>query len=262
MRFNMNLERNNWQHKTNPPSLKNGEVHIWKAFIDRENTYLELLSKTLSEDEKYKAESFCFEKDRNQFIVSRGILRKLIGSYLGISPTDIGFSYNRFGKPMLIDSINQKLLRFNISHSNKTILFAFTLEQEIGVDIEFISSEFATLKVAEQFCSSEEILYLNSLNKSKQISTFYNFWTQKEAYIKGIGKGLSSSLKQITLPAISEQWKTRSNSNVRFSYNDWTIVSLPTDAEYSAALAINGSISKIRFCHYLESYRSQHLARC
>ena len=52
----------------------------------------------LIQDEQIHAREFYFIKDRNRYIIARAILRKLIASYINISPEDILFRYTKYGK--------------------------------------------------------------------------------------------------------------------------------------------------------------------
>lgn len=249
----MNFKKNIWHNLSNPPGLKYGEVHIWRVFVNQKVSELPTLFETLSLDERKKADRFHFEKDRRQFIVARGTLRKILGAYLDISPSEISFSYNHFGKPMLNNVKDKHLLCFNVSHSNGILLVAVTNGQEVGIDIEFINEESATLKVAGKFCSPNEFSVLSSKTADLKVAAFYSLWTRKEAFVKAIGEGLSDSLKQIKLPIISEERETYLNETFSHRIGKWSVVNLPSDAEYVASLVVKGAIKTIRCWQFLES---------
>lgn len=97
---------------------------------------------------------------------------------------------NRYGKPYLENGPF-----FNVTHSGRLIALAVA-EIEIGIDVELIQ-EYDYLSLIEEFASEKEktrILY--SRNPLKE---FLNCWTQKEACIKQIGKGLSIPLKSFEI---------------------------------------------------------------
>lgn len=77
-------------------------------------------------------------------MTSRGILRELLGSYFGYEPAKLKFEYSSYGKPYLADNN----LNFNVSYSADTTAFAFTLNCEIGVDIERLKKDFDGLELA------------------------------------------------------------------------------------------------------------------
>ncbi len=83
-----------------PKRLDRGEIHIWHARLEQLNGLAQNLALTLSPDERDRANSFRFELDRERYAMSRGILRKLLGEYLGVSPGDLDFHYGRMGNLM------------------------------------------------------------------------------------------------------------------------------------------------------------------
>jgi 4'-phosphopantetheinyl transferase len=73
-----------------PPTdlvLLNDEVHVWRAFLDLLASRAEGLGQQLTEDEVKRAQRFVFQKDRTHFIVARGLLRVILGGYLGVEPS-------------------------------------------------------------------------------------------------------------------------------------------------------------------------------
>jgi len=74
-------------------------------------------------------------------------------------------------------------------------LLAFSLERQLGVDVELVRTDFASRKIAERFFSEQEVLELRSLPPAVQDEGFFLGWTRKEAYIKARGGGLQIPLK-------------------------------------------------------------------
>ena len=52
------------------------EIHVWRAPLEREPGFLRRLEATLSSEERARADRFRFVRDRNDFLVARGLLRK------------------------------------------------------------------------------------------------------------------------------------------------------------------------------------------
>jgi len=86
---------------TSPWTLPANDVHLWQARLDREVREEQGLLESLSKDERARAKGFRFERDRRRFIVARGLLRMLLGRYLGMSPANLRFGYGPHGKPYL-----------------------------------------------------------------------------------------------------------------------------------------------------------------
>src|SRR5204862_2437584 len=118
-----------------PASIKPGEIFIWRA---RESQLeADKFRQTLDRDELARASAFHFEGDRNRFILGRGILRELLGGFLNRPPESIGLKCDSRGKPQLADSACERV-QFNLSHTPGTLMFAISLDQSVGIDVEAV----------------------------------------------------------------------------------------------------------------------------
>jgi 4'-phosphopantetheinyl transferase len=166
------------------------EIHIWRASLEQPTEATERLRGLLADDELARAAKFRFARDRDRYIVGRGLLRSLLGDYLGQPPRELRFGYGEFGKPVLDGGGPH----FNLSHSGSLALFAFSADTELGVDVELANADFAKERIAERFFSKEEVHVLRSLAEPLQATAFMTCWTRKEAFIKARGDGLSLRL--------------------------------------------------------------------
>jgi 4'-phosphopantetheinyl transferase len=244
--FDMDLQEDIWQHPSGHPALEDGEIHVWRAGLDQSSSSVEALFEILSADEREKAERYFFAKDRNHFIVARGTLRKILGGYLDISPRQISFSYNRYGKPQLPADADGHPFYFNLSHARGVALFAVTRGQEVGIDIEFIDDRLAVLEAAKGFFSSAEISNLQALPSNLQTPAFFRGWTRKEAFVKALGCGVSYPLKELTVPIMPGEPETLSITDDFHKGRQWSLVNLPAEPHYIAALAVEGSVRTVR----------------
>ena len=183
------------------PELDQEKVHVWRADLGVSGMILERLRGFLSEAEQARAARFRFDKHRNPYIAGRGILRALLGRYLGISPQSVQFIYGQCGKPALSDDLSA--LRFNISHSGSYALFAFTYAREVGIDLELIRERKCLMDIARRFFAPGEVTALQALPEEEQLDAFHRCWTRKEAYLKAKGDGLSLALDQFTVSIAS-----------------------------------------------------------
>ena len=117
------------------PKLRADEVHLWRASLDCGSSVLSRLEATLSPDEIARADRFVFETDRSHFVMGRGILRELLGSYLMLSPAALQFSYGIHGKPALELESGGSSLQFNLSHSGGLAVYAFSYGRKLGIDV-------------------------------------------------------------------------------------------------------------------------------
>ena len=190
-----------WKTSNQTLPLRSNEVHIWSADLSSDSSQIEHYWQLLSLDEKDRANRFKLKKLRTYYITTRGILRKLIASYLGITPESFEFQYNDYGKPSLkMDTP----LQFNLSHSAGIGVFAFTLDAVIGVDVELVKTDFEIKKLTTRFFSKNESQIILSLPEALQYKVFFNCWTRKESFIKGHGEGLSLPLDQFEVSVLDE----------------------------------------------------------
>ncbi|MGI8990834.1 MAG: 4'-phosphopantetheinyl transferase family protein, partial [Bryobacteraceae bacterium] len=214
-------------------------VHVWPFRIYGSDALAAEFLKVLSPDERERAARFRFERLQRSFILTRGALRILLGHYLETSPAGIQFEYGAKGKPHLAAPSR---IEFNVSHSGELALFAFTLDCELGVDVEQIRPMPDMRAIAAQFFHEEEAAELMTLPASRREHAFFLCWTRKEAYIKAIGDGLSAPLDgfRVTL---------RPGEPARFIHlardtdaaATWTLHDLDLDLQYAAALAYRDS---------------------
>jgi 4'-phosphopantetheinyl transferase len=73
------------------------------------------------------------------------------------------------------------------------------LENDIGVDIERVRPLPDLFHLVESWFSLEEQVGLFGLNPALQVEAFFHIWTQKEAFIKAHGEGLSLPLKDFSV---------------------------------------------------------------
>jgi 4'-phosphopantetheinyl transferase len=181
------------------PKLANDCVHVWRITTAARGT-LEWAAEVLSPEEGARADRFHFERDRRAFIVCRGALRKLISGYTGLEARSIRFNAGTYGKPLLMEE-HASNLRFNVSHSGEIALLAFSLDREIGVDVEFKRGDVDFVELAEMSFSKKERAAVLASAPADRSDLFYEYWTCKEACIKADGRGLSVPLDQFSVAA-------------------------------------------------------------
>lgn len=237
----MIADQNLW---LNPPEqllLIAGEVHIWRAYLNPDHSTVRTFWKLLSADEQQRAKQYYSQRDREHFVVARGVLRKILSLYVNVSPGQIRFSSNSYGKPSLCHESGDQALRFNLTHSHGIALYAITRGCELGVDIEFMREDLARLEVAEQFFSPAEVSMLRACPHDSRTAAFFACWTRKEAYIKARGEGLSYPLHRFTVSLIPEE-----PASLLSTYDNpqeasrWALVELFPEQDYRAALAVEG----------------------
>jgi 4'-phosphopantetheinyl transferase len=220
------------------PTLSEGEVHVWRADLDRAAVHLGRWTRNLCEDERRRAERFILERDRHRFVACRGILREILSGYLALPADRLRFRYGRHGKPCLADGSGPGRLRFNLSHSDALAVFAFTWNRHVGIDVERVRTDLRWDDVAAQCLSHGERQFLRRLGESQRCRAFLVAWTCKEAYLKARGEGLSFPVRRVELsfppPVLQRVGEDREEPS------RWTLRELRVGGDYVAALAVEG----------------------
>jgi 4'-phosphopantetheinyl transferase len=207
-------------------TLIDNEIHVWIIQLSHPELNPDSFLPLLSADERDRAARLHSEKAQRQQILTRGILRQLIGNYLDLPPASLRFDYNRNGKPYLGDS----KISFNASHSGEIAVLAFAASGQVGIDIERIRPHFNFDRVLQRCFSAQEIALIHA-NASPH-SAFFQQWTRKEAYIKAIGSGIFQDIPSLDIPA------------------EWEIEPLSIGPDYVASLAHNIPATNIRIQNY------------
>lgn len=234
------MQFNSWLPVPLDLSLSADEVHIFLANLDVSALELSRLTQTLSSDEQDRANRFYFEQHRHRYIAGRGILRKILGRYLGMEPEKVQFTYSSRGKPMLA-GLSQ--LMFNLSHSENLALYAVTRDRLLGVDIEYLRPMSDLDGLAKRFFLPTESAVLRSLPPKQQAETFFRYWTCKEAYLKATGDGLSQ-LEQIEVSLTpGEPAKLQTSA-------DWSLTEIIPADNYAAAVVVAGIGCHLQYWQY------------
>jgi 4'-phosphopantetheinyl transferase len=170
-----------------------GLVEVWHAGLDEHRGRLPALAGTLSTDERERAARFRRAADRESFTLRRGLLRELVGRYLGVEPAAVCFEYGRWDKPSLGGD-----LCFNASSSGHHALFAFTRARAVGVDVERMRELADMDDVAARIMSAGGLAAYRA--EWDRLGAFYAVWTQKEAYVKALGDGFAAPLDAFDVP--------------------------------------------------------------
>ena len=220
-------------------------VRVWRVSLVQPQPVLNELYRHLSSDERTRASRFHFEKDRNSYITARGMLRTLLGEQIGVEPHRLEFCYSEYGKPDLTPAFSGRGVRFNVSHSGRQALFAMSRGLELGVDVEYIRADFASMEIAERFFSRREVAVLKALPSELQVRAFFDCWTRKEAYLKATGVGLSLPLDKFDVAfAPGEPAALLYTDDDPTEAGRWTMHDLRFDKEYAAALALEAAASQ------------------
>jgi 4'-phosphopantetheinyl transferase len=179
-------------------------VYLSWVNLDQPDTAGALEISHLSADERKRADRYHRAVDRDRFIAARGYLRRLLGSFLDVSPEEITFVSGTHGKPGLGGQFVSGDIRFNLAHSEQMAVFAVALSFEVGVDVERVRPNVRYPEIARRMFAPGEYAQLEALGDDEGMRAFYRCWTRKEAYVKATGAGLTLALDSFEVPVTSQ----------------------------------------------------------
>lgn len=222
-----------WQLPPNQLLANKNEVHIWRSTLDLPGEKVEILAQTLSANEHKRAQKFHFEQDRQRFIVARGLLRTILGSYLAVPAASLEFDYGQYGKP----EIRETQIKFNLSHSKNLALYAITSDRNLGIDLEFIRPMKEAEQIAKRYFSPQENAIFQALSPNAKPVGFFHYWTRLEAYLKAVGDGLAAGNDNFDKTVATKKSRAKG----------WFLHSFTPAANYIATVAVEGSDWKILY---------------
>lgn len=169
-------------------------------------------SSILSESEQQRASQFGLEKLKLKFITQRALLRLLLTEITHAHTSEQGLArsleiqYTQKLKPYLAkSSLVSSPPQFNLSHTQNDVLYAFSPNSEVGVDIEEPHLTDPISELAQHIFSQDEWRIFEDLTPQYRSFHFLKTWTQKEALSKAIGQGLELDFSKLSIE--NQDWK-------------------------------------------------------
>ncbi|MBF8269927.1 MAG: phosphopantetheine--protein transferase [Gammaproteobacteria bacterium] len=239
-------------HRT-PAKLRLSETYIdiWRTSLNLTRHEIDACLALLSPDEIARANRFKVKRKYREYIISRGLLRRILGLTLGTDPADFEFEYSEHDKPLLNLIHKGAPVTFNVSHSHEQTLIAVTLGHALGIDIEQVRQDVQFRQLAKRFFSAQEARELETYTEAGIPRAFFACWTRKEAFVKALGDGIAFGLNEFSVSvnpfddnvALTTHWDPEEAGN-------WSLLNIHTDADYIAALAVAGQGFKIRYWEF------------
>ncbi len=236
-----------WSPAPDGLDLPVGEIHMWIARLDLDDdkAFDGELASDLSDEETRRAARFKFARDRDCYIRAHAVLRRLLGRYLGVAPSNVRIVQSSTGKPGLVDD---SALTFNLSHTRIFALFGFSRQGLIGVDVEHVRSSVDILSLAKRFFTTSESMLIANADARDRLRYFFTAWVRKEAVVKAVGRGLSIPLSAVDVspgdPATCRIARLEEDPP-----SDWHVVDLPPPVEHLAAAATDIPPTRVRCFH-------------
>lgn len=234
------LVQQSWEQLPERVDLPTDEVHLWCVALDLPPLALTRLTASLSTDEHARAGRLLFEHTRRRFVAGRGILRSILGWYLGVDPCSLSFTYGPQGKPVLAGQPSSDTLTFNISHSAGLAVYAVACGRSVGVDIEHVRPLPHADDIVCRFFSPRERAMFATVPPALRERTFFSGWTRKEAYAKARGDGIEGFNRFDVSLAPAEPAELLGTHDHPADVHRWQLKDLHLDDAHVGALAVEG----------------------
>jgi 4'-phosphopantetheinyl transferase len=220
---------------TAPPA--SGEVQVWAINTTDPPLSEDALADLLTEEERRRVARFLRSEDRRRAVVSRGVLRLLLGQCHAGAPRTLEFAATEHGKPALRGAGPE----FNVSHSGDWVLIALSGAGPVGVDVEQIRQVHDLEAIAERYFAPAEARAIRALAPAERTEAFFTCWTRKEAFVKAMGLGLQAPLDRFTVSLVRDGLPAPVGLDTADeTAGPWTLFDATPAAGYVAAVAVGG----------------------
>jgi 4'-phosphopantetheinyl transferase len=223
-----------------------GDIHLWRAWLEQEESVVQAMKALLTVDERVRAENFRLEEHRRRFVLTRGLLRKTLAHYLAVHPAALEIRYGSQGKPFVPPRSAGQAIHFSVAHSAQIAFYGVSFDHSIGVDVEWVRPIPFLDEIARWFFCPAERLVLQQLSGRERIEPFFEFWTRKEAYLKARGCGLTGSLCELN------RWLDRNVAaevlditEVDGTHACWSFPRIKPAPPYVATIAVEGCVRRL-----------------
>jgi 4'-phosphopantetheinyl transferase len=168
-----------------------GNADIWFARIGDHAADVDRFGKDhLSAQERGRLEAYKDQAAAERYVVTRALVRCVLGEEIGIAPRDVPISLTESGKPILPNRIH-----FNVSHSGDLVVLAVSREREVGIDLERRRGVPRADALIERWLTLEEREDVGRqiANGADISEAFLRVWSFKEARLKALGVGISGA---------------------------------------------------------------------
>ncbi|TBZ40993.1 4'-phosphopantetheinyl transferase family protein [Rhizobium leguminosarum] len=168
------------------------EIALWQ-YSKNESDWNRWMQ-SLSSDERDRAATYRFERDRASFIAGRYLLRQLLSLQTGISPSKVPLSPDRHGKLRLE---GRDRPQFSLANADGLVAVAVASGCDyVGIDCERADAEIEEAAV-DSYCSADERRWLAELPARESARGAIALWTLKESHLKALGVGLRVDARNV-----------------------------------------------------------------
>ena len=174
-----------------------GHSPVSVIYAETEKLDYRMLRRFISADELERSSKFRLISDRCTYVCCHAILRLVLARRLNEKPCNLIFAKGIHNKPYLPGDP----VFFNISHTRKAFAIAIS-DAYVGIDLEDMSRLIDVKLIMKSSFSISERLFITK-DKTKEMESLILLWTRKEAFLKAIGKGITTDLGEINVSEIN-----------------------------------------------------------
>lgn len=164
------------------------KAELWFAWVgDHTARVREYSEAYLSSEERSKLSLYRSGGAAERYVVTRSLVRLVLGQRLGVEPRSLEVQRTDTGKPVLTAGIH-----FNVSHSGDLILLGLSDERAVGVDIERRREVQRVSRLVERWLDGAERAEVTRMRSTgiAESDAFLRVWSLKEARLKALGVGI------------------------------------------------------------------------
>jgi 4'-phosphopantetheinyl transferase len=207
-------------------------VRLWRCDLS-DGTQISTRLATLSEPERDRAARFGHPALRDRYVLGRGALRTILGGLLGMPAAAVPIVRGPRGRPQLRD----RLLDFNLSHTDGTAIIGVSRHARIGVDIEARARVVNASGIARKFLSPGERSRLPEADADAMRRQVLRLWTCKEAMSKATGDALSAPFASIDVDTSGSVMRVLGGP-ADYAPQRWSLHSANAGVQYVATVAV------------------------
>ncbi len=120
-------------------------------------------------------------------LTARRALLRILSEHFGLQGKSLTLESGPNGTLFIRTQLADRVLRLSVSHCGDVALFAFSMDAQVGVDVERLNPSADVLSLARRCLSAPERARLCELPEDERVAAFYRCWTAKEAFSKALG---------------------------------------------------------------------------
>lgn len=200
------------------PQLRRDSIHLWT--LDLAAVHSDSFVGCFAPEDRARAARILDAEKRSLYLGGRAGIRALLSRYTDTDPSELKFGYGSRGKPELLDGSGRTSPSFNYTLSRDKVLYAISLDRQLGIDMEVLPRAINTDLMAKRKLTDAERRSWQGLPLELRNDSMLCCWTRKEAYGKAIGVGIRFRLGQVNLFDRLDQYYWQTNLDGLFEHTD------------------------------------------